>query len=50
MVNPVERRWIGILVVAFILTAFGGLSFSQETPEEVQGSSRGADRDADRGR
>jgi iron complex outermembrane receptor protein len=36
MENPVGRRLLGVIVFAVILTAFGGLVFAQEAPEEEQ--------------
>jgi iron complex outermembrane receptor protein len=36
MGNPVGKRLLGMIMCALILTAFGGLSFAQETPAEEQ--------------
>jgi len=36
MGNPVGKRLLGIIMCALILTAFSGLSFAQEAPEEEQ--------------
>ncbi|MEJ2188580.1 MAG: TonB-dependent receptor [Acidobacteriota bacterium] len=37
MEKPLSVRFLGIVVLAIIVTAFGGLSFAQEEPKEPQG-------------